>query len=130
MQTPCSQAVSREVGAWVQVESETVKARSPLGSSARLDNASLHTSSMAGDSQTVQLQRSAYDRSEGNGEEAEEDSRTGAVQNSPVQDMAVRYPAQEEKTAGSMQPLNMPGANPDSPGGSHAFKLDSAKESV
>ena len=130
MQTPCSQAVSRKVGAWVQVESETVKARSPLGSSARLDNASLPASSMAGDSQTVQLQRSAYDRSEGDGEEAEEDSRTGAVQCSPVQDMAVQYPAQEERTAGSMQPLNLPGANPDSPGGSHAFKLDSAKESV
>ena len=125
MQTPCSQAVSKQVGAWLQVESETVKARPPLGSSARLDNASLNASSMAGDSQTVQPQRSAYDGAEDD-EEAEEDSRTRAVQHSLVQDMAIQYAAQEEQTASSMQPLTLPGANPDSPGGSHAFKLGSA----
>ena len=125
MQTPCSQSVSKQVGAWLQVESETVKARPPLGSSARLGNASLNASSPAGDSQTVQLRRSACDGAEDD-EEAEEDSRTRAVQHSLVQDMAIQYPAQEEETASSMQPLALPGANPDSPGGSHAFKLGSA----
>ena len=129
MQTPSSQAVSKRVGAWLQVESETVKARPPLGLSARLGNASLNASSTAGDSQTIQPRRSAYGGAEDD-EEAEEDSMTRAVQHSLVQDMAIQYPAQEEKTAGSMQPLNLPGANPDSPGGSHAFKLDSAKESI
>ena len=84
---------------------------------------------MAGDSQIGQPPRSAYDRSEEDGEEAEEDSRTGAVQHSHVQDMAVQHPAQEEKTGGSMQPLTLPGANPNSPGGNHASKLDSASGS-
>ena len=112
MQTPCDQAVSKDVRALVQEESGSVMARSPLGLYGRLGDASLAASSTTGDNRLYQPQRSAYAESE-DGVKAEEASMNSGAQHTLVQDMALQYPAHENKTASSMQPLSLPGGNPD-----------------
>ena len=103
---PCDQAVSKKVCAWVQVESETVKARSPLGWSARLGNGSLDASSTRGDSRLGQPQRSTYAKFE-DSVDAEEDSTKDTLQRSCLQD----FGQTNEQSEGSMDPLVLPGAN-------------------